>query len=93
MLGRSNRPCHLRPPLSSHVPHAHFVPDPKPPPIPLLPQELEAAAARYPRGLLVLTDPDVAGRQARAMLDEQLPGRCVHAFLPSPLATAGEDTR
>lgn len=41
----------------------------------------------------MLTDPDVAGRQARATLDERLPGRCVHAFLPSPLAVASADTK
>ncbi|KAL4445435.1 hypothetical protein ABPG77_011260 [Micractinium sp. CCAP 211/92] len=63
------------------------------PPItpPRKPQELKAAAARC-RGVIVLTDPDVAGRQARRQLDDALPG-CLHAFLPSPLATAGAATK
>ena len=59
-------------------------------PVPLK-QELSAAAARF-RGLIVLTDPDVAGRQARQALADALPG-CLHSFLPSSLATAGAATR
>ena len=38
-------------------------------------------------GLVVLTDCDVAGRQARNQLETQLPG-CLHAFVPAPLATS-----
>ena len=55
-------------------------------------KQLATAAPRYRSGLLLLLDPDVAGRQARLMLDERLPG-CLHAFLPSPLATARMATR
>jgi ribonuclease M5 len=55
-------------------------------------QELQAAAGRYPGGLILLMDPDVAGRQARRALDDHLPG-CLHAFLPSPLATAAAATK
>ncbi|PSC69712.1 ribonuclease M5 [Micractinium conductrix] len=58
---------------------------------PRVQQELSAAAARF-RGLIVLTDPDVAGRQARQALADALPG-CLHSFLPSSLATAGAATR
>ncbi|KAL4427952.1 hypothetical protein ABPG75_002041 [Micractinium tetrahymenae] len=58
---------------------------------PQLVQDLRAAASRF-RGVIVLTDPDVAGRQARRQLDEALPG-CLHAFLPLPLATAGAATK
>lgn len=78
--------CRLQVP--SHPPHP-----PQPPTPTCALQELEAAAARYPGGVLVLTDPDVAGRQARRALDDRLPGRCLHAFLPTPLATAHTATR
>lgn len=54
-------------------------------------QDLKSAASRF-RGIIVLTDPDVAGRQARRQLDDALPG-CLHAFLPSPLATASAATK
>lgn len=62
--------------------------------MPLVPrlQELAVAAQRYRGGLLLLLDPDVAGRQARRTLDDRLPG-CLHAFLPSPLATAAAATK
>ena len=59
---------------------------------PRVARELEQAAARYPGGLLVLTDPDVAGRKARVALDARLPGRCRHAFLPARHAAARNAT-
>lgn len=46
-----------------------------------------AAARRGDAGVVVLTDPDVAGRQARNTLDDRL-GGCWHAFIPVPLARA-----
>lgn len=48
--------------------------------------QLKEAAAKY-KGILVLTDPDVAGRQARNLLDTKLEG-CWHAFVPVLAATA-----
>ena len=53
-------------------------------------QELRAAAAGH-AGVVIFTDPDVAGRQARQALERQLPG-CYHAFVPAPLATAAGAT-
>jgi 5S rRNA maturation endonuclease (ribonuclease M5) len=55
-------------------------------------QELQCASRRYPGGLLLLLDPDVAGRQARRLLDERLPG-CLHAFVPSTAAVSKTATR
>ncbi|KAK9803885.1 hypothetical protein WJX72_002019 [[Myrmecia] bisecta] len=43
-------------------------------------RDLRAAAAQSP-GLVVLLDPDHAGRQGRDYLDREFPG-CLHAFLP-----------
>lgn len=51
-----------------------------------------AASGRY-AAVVVLTDPDVAGRQARVALDEALPGLLRHAFLPAPAATAAAATK
>lgn len=36
---------------------------------------------------MLLLDPDVAGRQARNILNKSIP-ECWHAFVPSPLAVA-----
>jgi len=47
---------------------------------------LRAAAARC-NGIVVLTDPDVAGRQARNILDMKL-GGCLHAFIAVTKAQA-----
>ena len=55
-------------------------------------RRLQAEAAQH-RGVLVLLDPDPAGRQGRALLDEALGGRCRHAFVPGLAATAQADSR
>jgi len=41
------------------------------------------------RGIVLLLDPDVAGRQARNILNKVIPD-CWHAFVPSPLAVAAQ---
>ncbi len=51
-----------------------------------------SAARRHAAGVVVLLDPDVAGRQARLALDMALPG-CRHAFVPAALATSVHATR
>jgi ribonuclease M5 len=38
--------------------------------------------------IVILTDPDVAGRQARNALNNTLDGSCWHAFIPTITATA-----
>jgi ribonuclease M5 len=50
------------------------------------------ASKSQDRGLIILTDPDVAGRQSRNKLDQQIQG-CLHAFVPTPLATAKEASK
>lgn len=44
------------------------------------------------RDVVVLLDPDFAGRQGRQALDAALPG-CRHAFVPAPCATSAGATR
>jgi len=51
-----------------------------------------SAAQHHAAGVVVLLDPDVAGRQARLALDMALPG-CRHAFVPAAMATAARATR
>ncbi len=51
-----------------------------------------SAARHHAAGVVVLLDPDVAGRQARLALDMALPG-CRHAFVPAALATSVRATR
>ena len=53
--------------------------------------QLRAAAARHP-GVVLVLDPDHAGRAARSQLDRELPG-CLHAFLPLHAASAQDLTR
>ena len=48
---------------------------------------LQDAVRARESSVVVLTDPDVAGRQARNILDERL-GGCWHAFVPVPHARA-----
>ena len=43
--------------------------------------------------IIVLLDPDVAGRQSRALVDKCLDSRCSHAFIPVLQATAAMDVR
>ncbi|KAL3145719.1 hypothetical protein ABBQ32_003250 [Trebouxia sp. C0010 RCD-2024] len=43
--------------------------------------------------VIALLDPDVAGRQSRTVIDACLPGKCLHAFLPTWQATAAENIR
>lgn len=47
---------------------------------------LNSLGGQY-KGIVLLLDPDVAGRQARNMLNTSLPG-CWHAFIPVPVAQA-----
>lgn len=49
---------------------------------------MQSLAADY-RGVLLLLDPDVAGRQARNILTAALP-EVWHAFVPAPVALAAE---
>ncbi len=51
-------------------------------------EELRSLAPRY-RGVLLLFDPDVAGRQGRNILTAALP-EVWHAFVPTPVAVAAE---
>lgn len=43
--------------------------------------------------VIVLLDPDVAGRQSRTVVEASLAGQCLHAFIPVCQATAAEDIR
>jgi 5S rRNA maturation endonuclease (ribonuclease M5) len=45
------------------------------------------------RKVVVLMDPDVAGRQGRNILEAAFPGQFWHAFLPAHLATSVAPTR
>lgn len=54
-------------------------------------RRLQAEARRY-RSVVVLLDPDPAGRQGRAALDTAL-SHCRHGFVPGLAASAGADTR
>lgn len=54
-------------------------------------RRLKAEARRY-RSVVVLLDPDPAGRQGRAALDTAL-SHCRHGFVPGLAASAGADTR
>lgn len=49
-------------------------------------KELLSFLNKY-KGIVLLLDPDVAGRQARNILNKVIPD-CWHAFVPSPLAVA-----
>ena len=51
-------------------------------------QDLKSLSGRY-NGIVLLLDPDFAGRQARNLLNAALPG-CWHAFIPAPAAVALE---
>jgi ribonuclease M5 len=56
-------------------------------------EALRALQQTYARVVLLL-DPDVAGRQARNDIDRVLGGnKCWHAFIPTALATLAQDTR
>jgi len=55
-------------------------------------QQLQAKAARHPDVILLL-DPDPAGRQGRALLEAALGPACRHAFVPGAAATATAVTR
>ncbi|KAL0040567.1 hypothetical protein WJX77_011109 [Trebouxia sp. C0004] len=55
-------------------------------------QLLKERASRGVR-VVVLLDPDVAGRQSRTVVDACLSGHCVHAFIPVHQATAVNDIR
>lgn len=54
-------------------------------------EQLRHLSDRY-KGILLLLDPDVAGRQARNTLNVAL-GGCFHAFIPCMAATASADIR
>lgn len=43
--------------------------------------------------VIVLLDPDVAGRQSRNVVEACLAGQCLHAFIPVCQATAAENIR
>lgn len=53
--------------------------------------ELRSIMTRY-AGVLLLLDPDVAGRQARNQLNAAL-GGCWHAFIPTTVAIAEQAVR
>ena len=55
-------------------------------------RQLLAQRGSCPRDVIVLLDPDFAGRQGRQALDAALPG-CRHAFVPVPSATSASATR
>ena len=55
-------------------------------------RRFQAYASKFSH-VIALLDPDVAGRQARTVLDACLPGRCHHAFIPASQATALQNIR
>ncbi|KAL0019080.1 hypothetical protein WJX79_004610 [Trebouxia sp. C0005] len=55
-------------------------------------QLLKERASKGAR-VVVLLDPDVAGRQSRTVVDACLSGQCLHAFIPVHQATAASDIR
>ncbi len=55
-------------------------------------QVLKQTASQGVR-VVVLLDPDVAGRQSRTVVDACLSGQCLHAFIPVHQATAASDIR